>query len=68
MYNKKVKRVFLLCYQNNMNKKSLESHQARRSCANYQRGNTKVQRAIASIIMKLPDSTKDVLTVFKNST
>lgn len=50
-----------------MNRKSLESHKARRACVNYQRGNTKVQRAIASIIMKLPDSTKDVLKIFENS-
>jgi len=50
-----------------MQNKKLESHQERRNSANFQRGNTKVQRAIASITAKFPNSAKDVFNVFLNS-
>lgn len=48
-------------------KKSLATHNEIRKSRNFQRGNTKLQRAIASIMKRFPVSAKDVFEVFKNS-
>lgn len=48
-----------------MNRKSLESHQARRTCANYQRGNTKVQRISKAITNVLSDYPKQMINIVK---
>jgi hypothetical protein len=52
-----------------MNKKSLESHQARRACANYQRGNTRDQRIslnLYHIIGEFSKKVKDIADAFHN--
>jgi hypothetical protein len=48
-----------------MNRKSLESHQTRRTCANFQRGNTRDQRISKTIALVLDDHPKQMINIVK---